>query len=474
MKHYICLDGNKIYYIFGKANVSGFVVKEAEMLVLPEDGKLDVLNEFVQKYKLNNKRVTLSLGSGLLFREFKLPKANSKLLRKMVKNELTYALGYEKEMAISFLPKEDRLLTYAIPKADLDKQLELLNKVGIHIEKVLVLSNCMGNMIEKQYPKKKIVLVVEVNDNQVRLQLIQNGYCLLTRNIRLNVKQFCDTKAYELLYEEVSDQLSKVIAFHASKNKKDAINEVVLISNYLDDCRPMAEFINKTLKIACSPIQWNIRCVDAKKEEMAINCYSAMATICHNFKNKKGNLDFLAEEKRDKRDYKKEIIESKIFVFTSILALNIALLLGVWLYYYKSNKENIETLNAIQAYIEKPDVIEKANLSETIENQAIQLQNSLKTMDQEKNVITTKKWLNKSDYYNLMEDFAEGMTIKELHFNDSLLEVVYYANSASDIADLFERVKERENYNILEYKKWVVEEDSFGEFRYKNSLFMAR
>lgn len=473
MKHYICLDGDTIYYTYGEVSASGFEIKETAIIQLPDDGKEETLKQFVKKYKLNNKIVTLSLGSGLLFREFKLPKANSSQLRKMVKNELTYAQGYEKEMAICYLPYEDRLLSYAIPKIELQKKLDLLSNAGIHYDKVLVLSNCISNMIAKLYPDKKIVLVVEINDNQLRLQFIQNGYCLLTRNIRLNVKHFCETQVYDLLYDEVSDQVSKVLAFHASINKKDAINEVILVSNFINDLAPMAEYINKILKISCSPIQMNINYHGNHMRKDVLNCYCALATMCQSKRNK-SNLDFFIEEKRERREHKKAFIWSKKIIILSSLLLSIFVLSGVWFYYYSMNKYNFEILNNINTYMNNPEILKEANRSYAIEKETLQLQSYIKILELEQKEIQTHKWLNISDYNNLIDDFLDGMSLEEMHYNDLVLEVVYLAKESSDIADLYDRVKARNSYSILEYKGWTIDTDFNGELRYKNSLLISR
>lgn len=477
MKHYLCLEENQISYVGGKLTRKGFRIKKAARADLPVEETETALRHFLKSNRINGKKVTLSLDSGIIFNEYHLPAVKETELRGMVRSELAYSTQNPDDYTISVLPYkkvEDggfMVLVHAIREDDLAEKIGTLRRAGVRCKRVRVHADCMGSLASRQYPKNKILLMTEIDRDQIRMFLIENGCCVLSRSQRLNVTRFLDGDSLNLLCEEAVDQISKVVQFHTGRNKKDPIEKIVLLSDVIPQLETAAGWIGESMRMECEPVNWRIIPSRKVKEETIVSCFKGMAAMVYRAKDSSANVDFLKDRVVKLRMERKKGffswgVQSALLIVVSLIAVGSA-----WYVMSQKNVECMARTNQLTAYVDEEE--RQARYTEILRQQdelsRLQVYN-MKLDGAEANV-RKKNRLNYRAYMGMVAPVPEGVSVVEMTYQQNVLSFKLRSADHSYIPDYVNAVKESGIFPNTWHPMWGKEDDVNGGYGFVADIY---
>lgn len=468
MKHYLCLEENQISYVGGKLTGKGFRIKKAARADLPAEEMEEALRHFVKANHIKGKKVTLSLDSGIIFNEYHLPAVKEGELRGMVRSELAYSTRNPDDYTISVLPYkklEDggyMVLVHAVREEELAEKLGTLRHAGIRCKSVRVHADCMGSLASRQYPGNKILLLTEIDRDQIRMFLIEDVCCVLSRSQRLNVTRFLDGDSLNLLCEEAVDQISKVVQFHTGRNKKDPIEKIVLVSDVIPQLETAAGWIGESMRMECEPVNWKFTYSRKVKEETVVSCFKGMAAMVFRKKHEPVNVNFLRDRIIKIRKERKEGFLSWTVQSALLFAVSICAAGGVWYVMSQKNVECVARTAQLTAYVDEEE--RQARYSEIMRQQEelTRVQAYNMKLDDVETAVRQKNLLNYRAYVGLSAPVPENVSVVGMTYQEGVLSFKLRSEDHGYIPDYVNAVKESGVFKRIWHPMWGKEDDVNG------------
>lgn len=267
MRHYLYLEDRRIAYVCGCFKGGVFTLRAAKTAELTRAGDVQEAAAFLRSAGLAGKSVIAAVGgSETVLREMRLPAASAKITRGMIRNEIAYFRRTAAATAVDmdFLEragrgKEQHLLAYAMERERLEKRLLPLKEAGISCARLSVLPDCMAKFALRMGARRQTAVMAALESDQLRLCLVKDGHCLLNRNVRLNVRRFCDAGAEGLLYEEIADQIGKLVQFCEARTESETVQQVLILPGRLMDADAAAASVGGLLRLPCRCLRFDIR-----------------------------------------------------------------------------------------------------------------------------------------------------------------------------------------------------------------------
>lgn len=482
MKHYICMEENQMIYVCGTYANRRYKVVKADFLILPREAQEQAVREFAARNKLAGKRVNLALDSDIFFSVLSLPKAKPAQLREMARNELTHTVGKGEPLIISSLPYRDHrdgtsttVLTYALPAAAFYHQTGLLGQAGIRCGKVYVRSNCMGHLAAGLFPDKKTMILAEAGEDYLRLQLIENGYCLLARTVRLNIGHFCETGAFGLLYDEISEQVSKAIQFHKSRNRSDEVELITIASDVLPDIDGAVSAIGVNLSIPCEAAIVPVEVSGGVTPELTRRCRGALSVMSKHRGRKAREVELASAERHTRIRDGRLNNGSVLFKAGPLFLCSVLVLAGLWGTMKIKNHftaGNIQKLNSYIAYAGRQEGYRKAVDQQT---QVSGLREYQRLAREREDDIRGRNLFSLDDYQVFKNASSGSVHIRGIRFTggNGVCEVDIRADDPQAFAGVIEQVRATGHFKKVSYDHWEYVELPEQSFYYTVTISAA-
>lgn len=468
MKHYLCFEENQISYVGGRLTSEGFRIKRAAREALPDAEMEQVLRRFVKKNRIKGKKVTLSLDSGIIFHEYRLPAVKESELRGMVRSELAYSTQNPDDYTISVMPykKADdggiMVLVHAIREEELVQKMEALRDTGIRCRHVRVHADCMGSLAARQYPENKMLLLTEIDRDQIRMFLIENGCCVLSRSQRLNVTRFLDGDSLNLLCEEAVDQISQVVQFHTGRNKKDPIEKIVLVSDVITRLDTAAGWIGESMRMVCEPVNWKIFPSNKTKEEEIVSCFKGMAAMAVRSRNEPKNVDFLQDRifkirRERKKGFFSWTVQSALLFAVSLFAVG-----GVWYAMSQKSAECVARTEQLTAYVEESERLAQYDRIMSQQEELSRLQAYNMKLDSTEAMIRSNNLLDYRSYLGMVSPVPEGVAVESMLYQQGILSLKLKSGDPRYVPGYVKAVEESGALMDTWHQIWSEDEDVNG------------
>lgn len=271
VKHVISFDEERIVYVAGTTGRSGLSLQKwaskglppgaiANGRIVDQEAFLPLLESLVQEQHLQKKAVIAVLPSrNAMFRELSLPAVErEKELREMVINEMLYYYSGMEGYTIDYMQSDRRsqedkcyILAFALRNSCLEEYLAILEKAGLGCAGIDISSNCAGKLLHTCYPELPTAMMLQINQNSIDFRLVEDAFCVLSRNVGLSIARFQETEALDILVDEIADHISKIIQFQHARQKDDTAARLFLLGNFPEQEQFLA-MLTQGLDLHCS------------------------------------------------------------------------------------------------------------------------------------------------------------------------------------------------------------------------------
>lgn len=482
MKHYICMEENQMIYVCGTYADCRYKVAKADILTLPQEDPKQAVREFAARNKLTGKRVILALDSGIFFSVLSLPKAKPAHLREMARNELTYTIGKGEPLIISSLPYQENsdgtnttVLTYAVPAANFHLQLDLLCQAGIRCRKVYVRSNCVGHLAAGLFPDKKTMILVEAGEDHLRLQLVENGYCLLARTIRLNIRHFCETGSFGLLYDEISEQVSKAIQFHKSRNRSDEVELITIASDTISDIDSAAKAIGVNLSIPCEATVVPVEVSGSVTPEFLRRCCGALSVISKDGGRRAREVELLSAERHTRVKNGRINNGNVLFRAGTLFLCSVLMLTGVCVFMKTKNYFTYKRIRELKSHTEYAGRQEGYQEAVDHQTQVSGLQEHQRLVQEQEDDIRGRNLFSLDDYQIFKNASSGSVHIRGIRYTsvNGVCEVDIQAAAPEEFASVIEAIRVTGHFKKVSYDHWEYAELPDQGFYYTVTISAA-
>lgn len=479
MKHCICLEGSRILYIGGSVTSKGLEVRRADMAVFSDETRAAAIKAFVKKNRLHGRRVYLALDSGILFSMINLPNARSKVLQEMAHNELTASIGNGQELIVCSVPfkesadgRQMTVLTFTMFEREFQDQLKVLEAAGLRIRRAYVLSDCIGEMMQLIYPHQKLMIQIEAMEHQLRLLLIDNGRCILARNIRLNVRHFCETAADHLLYDEIAEQVSRMIQFHIGRNKEDEIEKIIFLSGVVTDKEAAVKCLGELLNLPCEYQVFPFHTTGNPDPVLVRHCHHALAVLVKAGGRQRDRVELLAAGRYTRN---KQIQSGRNYSgmrFGMLLSANIIILLGISALLYGRNIYYAGTVEILADYVNQQDrqsryrdvVRDLETLAGIREHEAFLIAGMA--------LVDNQNLLQSKDYEVIWMAMSDDMKLEGLRYDDrdGIYQADIVAASPREVTELIVRIRKEDHFESVSHNYWRQIRGTEGQLHYATTI----
>ena len=474
MRHYLYLEDRRIAYVCGCFKGGVFTLRAAKTAELTRTGDVQEAAAFLRSAGLAGKSVIAAVGgSETVLREMRLPAASAKITRGMIRNEIAYFRRTAAATAVDmdFLEragrgKEQHLLAYAMERERLEKRLLPLKEAGISCARLSVLPDCMAKFALRMGARRQTAVVAALESDQLRLCLVKDGHCLLNRNVRLNVRRFCDAGAEGLLYEEIADQIGKLVQFCEARTESETVQQVLILPGRLKDADAAAASVGGLLRLRCRCLRFDVR-PSGKSPVAEEDIHFSAMVLCAAHRPEKGlcPVNLLAAERglsRRGRGILPEGFGARCLLFAAANALAVA---GIWCYLEAGTYRAQQKSRELSAYLAEDKGVaayrEKiARHQEQADDRAYQSR-----MEAATNKIRTMKCLTMEGFEVLEDCLAPGMDIQSVVYNKTTgyLSLRLTIPDSGEAPGYVERVRDSGYFTEVEYSSWGYGAEAAGE-----------
>lgn len=482
MKHYICLEENQITYAGGMVTKKGFHIAKADLLCFDKADRERELKLFAVKNNLAEKQVFLALDFGIFFGVQNVPKTRPKRMQEMAAYELEHSIDSHKHPVVCSAPfGEDpdgegvRMLTYAILEKDLREQLTLLKRAGLICKKAYILTSCMGQMAGKLFPDYRTLLLVEAGAEQIRILLIEAGCCILTRTIRSGACHYRESESDELLFHEISDQVSNAIQFYRGQNRTEEIEAIVLISNHFFPAREAAETIRAESSIPCIVADIPVEVSKGLHPEDARRCHRALAVMAKHQGGQAKTLDFLSADCHE-WDRGRSREQVRFWCRAGVVYLISGLFIGGAAGYLNfCNNREYQSVQALKTYVADTENETEYQKALTMIEETRLLHNNSELLLKAGNRIQNNNLLNMENYQAVFSQITGTMTIRGMRYNQEKgsYELDIGGSDPKEFSDLIERIRQGGQFAFVTYDYWKQTETQEPNTDYVTTVVAA-
>ncbi len=470
MRHYLYLEDKRIAYVCGSFKGGVFALRAARTVEFARAGDVEEAAAFLRSMGLAGKRVVAAVGGGdIILREMRLPAASAPVTRGMIRNEIAYfrktAAATAADMDLlerSSGGKEQHLLAYAAERERLVQRLLPLKEAGISCSRLRALPDCVAKFAFSMGAGERAAVVAAMEPNQLRLYLVKAGHCLLNRNLRLNVSRFCEAGANALLYEEIADQISKMIQFCEARTEADSVEQVMLLPGSLGDAKAAAAAVGHILKVPCACVEPEIRICGKMEPDSPDIHFSALALCCAD-RPGKGlcTVDLLAAERglaRPRPNRLPETFGARCLFFAAANALAVA---GIWCYLEAGTSLARQKSAEISAFL-SADEGAAAYRELMARRQQLAVNSAARSRLREtEQAVWGMKCLTMEDYEVLERCMVPGMAIESAVYSadTGYLSLKLTIPNGAEAPGYVERVRESGYFPEVEYSAWGYSPD---------------
>lgn len=465
MRHYLYLEDKRITYVCGCFKGGVFSLRAAKTAEFAKAGDVEAAVEFLNSLGLSGKHVVAAVGGGdAILREMRLPAASAPITRGMIRNEIAYfrktAAATAVDMDVlerSKRGKEQHLLAYAIELERLDMRLLPLKEAGISCSRLRALPDCMAKLAFSMGSGRGAAVVAALEPDQLRLYLVKGGHCLLNRNIRMNVKRFCEAGAETILCEEIADQIGKLVQFCQARTEADTVERVMILPGNMRDANGVTAALRNVLGLPCTCIPLNIR-MSKKAESVSQDLHFSALALCAADHPAKGlrTVDLLTWSRSPAR-WRLGILPdgfgARCLLFAAVNALAVA---GIWCYLETGAALARQNAAEISAYLSEDEgaVSYREVMARSRELAGDRAYRNRVSAAAEG--IREMKCLTLEDYEILENCLYSGMAIESAVYSGETgyLSLRLAIPNPEDAPNYVERVRESGRFPEVEYSSW--------------------
>lgn len=476
MKYYLCLEEKQFTYICGRCGTDEFVIQKAGCLET-EAGKLEeTLERFVCSNGLKDRRMVVSgTYSELICKELHLPAVSMRLTRQMVHNEMAYSRENSAPLVadIDILPpgenkKERHVLAYAIDKKHLEGKIGELRRAGLRCERLLVLRDCMARLDCWYRKNPGAAVMVELDESQVYLRLMKEGHCLLSRTIRLNVHHFCEENAMEFLYEELADQIRKLMQFYSKRNEADTVKRIIMMPSRITSAGDGAAFIQNMLEIPVDCLEPQVRCANGTGP-LDLSVYGRVLAVC-------------AADQQFKRRETPDLLRARNLAMLSgsgrfpvgrsarlllLAGVNAAAVTGLWLHTRTGVLETEGMIREHWAYLQEDGRQERYQIYLDQEQDVSAKEAMEEDMELQERRLRKTKYLSMADYRTIVDCMDGEMSLESMSCSGQTgtLDMTISMSGPAHGPELVKQIRLREHFRGVSHNLWWYELDAWEKER---------
>ncbi len=470
MKYYLCLEEKQITYICGRCGADGFVIKKAGCVDTGTEPLEESLSSFISSNGLMDKRMVVSgIYSEIICKEMHLPSASKRLTRQMIYNEIAYSRENSGALVADMdilRPRENKkerhVLAYAASRTQLEGKFGEFRQAGLHCERLLVLRDCMAKLACWYKNNPAAAVMVELDEHQVYLRLVKEGHCLLSRNIRLNVQHFCEENAMEFLYEELTDQIRKLMQFYSKRNEADTLKRIIMMPSRITSAEAAAEYIQDTLEIPVDCLDLQVRCAKGTGP-LDLSVYGRVLAVC-------------AADQQFKRRDTPDLLRARNLAMLSgnglftvgrgarlllLAGVNAAAVMGLWLY---TRADMLDTMGMIR---ENSEFMQEGDRQEQYQQYLEQQKNASARGDVEQDMkrqewrLRNIKCLSMTDYDTIVNCLDEDMSLESMAYSSQTgtLDMTISMSGPESAPELVEQIRLSEHFPGVSHSLWRYEAD---------------
>ena len=274
MSRILSFEDGKIIYLKGKQGENSVQIRDWVSRPLPDDimenGQIrdddafcEILQGFVRKNNFDKKDCSVVIDHhNALLRELTLPAAKDKEMYGIVQNEMLYALGNMDEYTVDYVQLETveggsqvRVLAMALQNQLIENLLSAAARCGLKVESIDLGFNALAKLTRAAYPQYLVAVLLEITESCINIYLIEDGYCFLCRNVRLNINTFAQSETLDVMAEEIADHVGRVLQFQHSRSREHDIETLLLLCDR-PEANEMLEMLSRNISIPCAAFDW--------------------------------------------------------------------------------------------------------------------------------------------------------------------------------------------------------------------------
>ena len=476
MKYYLCLEEKQFTYIYGRCGTDGFDIKKAGFVENAGGGLAEILGSFIRANGLKGRRMAVSgVYSETVCKELRLPAVPLRLMRQMVYNELAYSRenGGPLVAGLDILPsweneKGRRVIAYAMDQKQLEETIRDMRRSGFWCDRLLSMRDCMAKLAYWSRKEPSAAVMVELEETQVQLRLIREGHCLLSRNIRLNVRQFCEENAMDFLYEELADQIRKLMQFYSRRNGTDTVRRIIMMPGRTVDVKAGAEMIQDSLELPVDCLEPQVRCAGGVGP-LDLSVYGKVLAICAADQQYPRNKtpDLLRARNRLLSSKGGLIPAGRMARLLLLAGVNAAAVAGLWLHARIGVADAMGRIQEHAAYMQEDNRQERYREYLQQEKNGSAMGSIAMEMRRREELLRETKRLSMADYRAVADCLEPDMSLESMAYNlqAGTLDMTISMSGAGQAPALVEQLRLSGHFPGVSHREWRYEADLWGNDR---------
>ncbi len=274
-----------------------------------EDGVLLLLRQALEKFKLENPRVLLMVPLPLVItRNIEIPSQDPEEIKEIVNLQASRHTPYARaEIIVDMLnlgivrERYSKVLLVIVPKETINKQIQMLERAGLKLEKVVfppeAFSIHIGRAVEKDV-KDDTVAIIHVDDAFTGFTIMKEGKSLFMRGIHIGATQLAEDR--EAYLDRFQDELGKSLESY-STDEIGVPPKLGILTGVLNRVPDIEEIVSDALSIPLKKQPYGDLFPlsdEAKASVQASDKASFLNVLSTVFLAEKLKVDLTSEEKR--------------------------------------------------------------------------------------------------------------------------------------------------------------------------------
>ncbi len=222
-----------------------------------EEGILLLLKQALEKFKVEDPRVLLTAPLPLVItRNIEIPSQDPEEIKEIVNLQASRHTPYARaEIIVDMLnlgvvrERYSKVLLVIVPKETINKQIQLLERAGLKLEKVIfppeAFAMHLGRALEKDL-KGETAAIVHVDDAFTGFTIMKEGKALFMRGIHIGATQLAEDR--ESYVDRFQDELSKSLESYVA-DEIGVPPKIGLVTGVLGRVPDIDEIISEALSI---------------------------------------------------------------------------------------------------------------------------------------------------------------------------------------------------------------------------------
>lgn len=252
--------------------------------ILNEDAFAEKLKDELNFKKFKDKKVTLCINTNsLIQRELVIPKVDERKIPLLVRSEMINNLNLSTDFVMDYTFLENitveeftqmRVLAVALEKSYIESLLRVMKRINKKVETIDSSANAMIKFMSfnNTLNANEQHIVVDVEDDALRLYLFENKIYALNRSNRIDVYH----EDYKDLYiSGVVEHINKMIQFSYTRSKKLPLHKIYL-TGMDETLEAIKASVEDLLRVECELVKCNMNIKGENFENRYINVYGSL------------------------------------------------------------------------------------------------------------------------------------------------------------------------------------------------------